>query len=273
MAAVTTMNGYSLLGVPLSIIAAGGHSTQVRTGEVATILEHVAQRFHAEVEPLVTFHGWRSVATNEAVGGHPRSNHPSGTALDLNGYRHPYRATTTGFTPAQVVALRRILAEVAPVVRWGGDFPAALRDGMHFEIVGTRAQVAEIAARIARPAPAAPAAAPTPTPTAEDDLMADWTYDEARAALGTINALAVDLKAIADAAKLAPNRHADTLAAVAKVDAGIVLSLTSAENLGRGITTLVARAPGATAATALTDADLAHIATAVADEQHRRSAA
>jgi len=103
--------------------------------------------------------------------------------------------------------------------------------------------------------------------------MADWTYDEARAALGTINALAVDLKAIADAAKLAPNRHADTLAAVAKVDAGIVLSLTSAENLGRGITTLVARAPGATAATALTDADLAHIATAVADEQHRRSAA
>ena len=150
----TTMNGWSLTRVPLATIAAGGHSTQVRAGAVATVLSHVARRFHAEVEPLVTFYGWRSVATNAAVGGHPRSNHPSGTAFDANGYRHPYKAPIN-FTAAQVAAIRRILAEVAPVVRWGGDFGAALRDGMHFEIVGTAAQVAAVAARLTtHPAPA-----------------------------------------------------------------------------------------------------------------------
>lgn len=145
--ATTTMNGYSLVSVPLTTITAGGRSTQVRAGAVAVVLAHVARRFHAEVEPLVTFHGWRSVLTNVIVGGHPRSNHPSGTAFDANGYRHPYRAPVN-FTAAQVRAIRRILAEVAPVVRWGGDFGAALRDGMHFEIVGTTAQVAAVAARL-----------------------------------------------------------------------------------------------------------------------------
>ena len=153
--ATTTMNGWSLTSVPLATITAGGRSTQVRAGAVATILGHVARRFHAEVEPLVTFHGWRSVATNASVGGHPRSNHPSGTAFDANGYAHPYKAPVN-FTAAQVAAIRRILAEVAPVVRWGGDFGAALRDGMHFEIVGSEAQVVAIAARLT-PAPTAPA--------------------------------------------------------------------------------------------------------------------
>src|SRR5665648_258561 len=159
----TTMNGWSLTRVPLATIAAGGHSTQVRSGPVATVLAHVARRFHAEVEPLVTFYGWRSVATNAAVGGHPRSNHPSGTAIDCNGFRHPYKAKVN-CTPAQVAAIRRILAEVAPVVRWGGDFGVALRDGMHFEIVGTAAQVTAVAARLTTH--------PTPAPAQEDDMSA-----------------------------------------------------------------------------------------------------
>ena len=161
----TTMNGWSLTRVPLATIAAGGHSTRVRAGAVATVLGHVARRFHAEVEPLVTFYGWRSVATNAAVGGHPRSNHPSGTAIDFNGYAHPYKAPIN-FTAAQVAAIRRILAEVAPVVRWGGDFGAALRDGMHFEIVGTAAQVTAVAARLTiHPIPAPL----TPLPLSEED--------------------------------------------------------------------------------------------------------
>ena len=156
------MNGWSLTSVPLAAITAGGHSTQVRAGAVATVLEHVARRFHAEVEPLVTFYGWRSVATNAVVGGHPRSNHPSGTALDFNGYRHPYKAPVN-FSAAQVAAIRRILAEVAPVVRWGGDFGAKLRDGMHFEIVGAAVQVATVAARLT--------AQPAPAPAQEDTML------------------------------------------------------------------------------------------------------
>jgi len=165
----TTMNGWSLTRVPLATIAAGGHSTRVRAGAVATVLGHVARRFHAEVEPLVTFYGWRSVATNAAVGGHPRSNHPSGTAIDFNGYAHPYKAPIN-FTAAQVAAIRRILAEVAPVVRWGGDFGAALRDGMHFEIVGTAAQVTAVAARLTiHPIPAP--LTPLPQSKEDDDMI------------------------------------------------------------------------------------------------------
>lgn len=187
--ATTTMNGWSLTSVPLATITAGDHSTQVRTGAVATVLEHVARRFHAEVEPLVTFYGWRSVAMNATVGGHPRSNHPSGTAFDANGYRHPYRAPVN-FTAAQVAAIRRILAEVAPVVRWGGDFGAALRDGMHFEIVGTAAQVAVAAARLTThptPAPSAPL-----TPSEDDDMipLIERTYRDLCDRTGSLDEIA-----------------------------------------------------------------------------------
>ncbi len=149
MAATTSMNGWSLIATAsgdLESITAGGLSTKVRAGDVATVLEYVARAFHSAVEPLVTFHGWRSVATNTAVGGHPRSNHPSGTAIDCNGARHPrYRAGT--FTAAQVSSIRGILAACAPVVRWGGDWGADI-DEMHFEVVGTPAQVAAVARRL-----------------------------------------------------------------------------------------------------------------------------
>src|SRR5690606_39638530 len=43
--------------------------------------------------------------------------------------------------------IRKILAEVDGTVRWGGDF-SGTKDEMHFEIVGTGAQVAQVARRI-----------------------------------------------------------------------------------------------------------------------------
>lgn len=166
------MNGWSLSGFTTETIVAGGRATAVRAGDVAVILGYVARAFHAEVEPIVTFHGYRTVAVNAAVGGHPRSNHPAGCAIDLNGFRHPYRRHH-GFTPLQVAAIRRILAYAGGVVRWGGDFPKALEDGMHFEVVGTAAQVRAVANRLrrdlaAKPVPTRPAsptpARPVPTP-------------------------------------------------------------------------------------------------------------
>lgn len=136
-------------------------TTQVLIGDSATVLQEVARRFNATVEPLTTFFGWRSLATNTASGGIPDSNHMSGTAIDLNGGKHPRYRTGT-FSGDQVAAIRKILADL-PGVKWGGDYPVSEIDQMHFEIVGTPAVIATTAAKI-RAAQAPPR--PTPAPVA-----------------------------------------------------------------------------------------------------------
>ncbi|WP_448062039.1 M15 family metallopeptidase [Cellulomonas hominis] len=244
MVATTTMNGWSLTDVPLATVTAGDRSTEVRAGDTALVLAHVAQRFHHEVEPIETFHGWRSVATNAAVGGHPRSNHPSGTAIDLNGARHPYKQAH-GFSAAQVAAIRAILAEVSPVVRWGGDFGAALLDGMHFEIVGTAAQVAAVAARLT-----------TSTSSLEDDMpsaqeIAKAVVDELMGRLiiagdgglpqevqfgPLIGDMAVHVRRAAAAATAAPTAQAVAEATLAQLvvagDGGLPQTITVGQALG-----------------------------------------
>ena len=119
-------------------------------GDVRTVLDHVAARFDAEVEPVDRDSSW-GWGYRTVRGDSDLSNHASGTSIDLNATEHPLGATDT-FTDDQVAALREILAEVAPVVAWGGDFSRA--DEMHFEIVGDAAAVAEVAARLrGEPAP------------------------------------------------------------------------------------------------------------------------
>lgn len=166
-----TMNGAERIDYDdgrLTTITAGGRSTRVRAGDAATILAYVAQQFHERVEPLQTFHGWRSLAVNTASGGIGNSNHLSGTALDCNGGRHPrYRAGT--FTREQVGALRAILADVnaaagETVLRWGGDWGSQV-DEMHLELVGSPAAWARAAASIRATAPVSnPGHTTTPIP-------------------------------------------------------------------------------------------------------------
>lgn len=118
-------------------------------GDVRTVLDHVAARFDAEVEPVDPDSSWgwgyRTVR-GEGDDAETLSNHASGTSIDLNATEHPLGATDT-FSDDQVAAIRAILAEVAPVVAWGGDFDGRA-DEMHFEIVGDAAAVAEVAARL-----------------------------------------------------------------------------------------------------------------------------
>lgn len=119
-------------------------------GDVRTVLDHVAARFDAEVEPVDRDSSW-GWGYRTVRGDSDLSNHASGTSIDLNATEHPLGSTGT-FSDDQVAAIREILAEVAPVVAWGGDF--ARGDEMHFEIVGDPAAVAEVAARLrGEPAP------------------------------------------------------------------------------------------------------------------------
>lgn len=168
-------NGWS--NDPPSLVELGvpgvADTGSVRAGVVAQLFDLFLDDFHRTVEPLRTINGFRSYALNKASGGIETSNHRSGTALDLNGYRHPYEPSAPkpyndGFTDAQTAQIRRLLAKYE-VIKWGMDFNRGYRDAMHFEIRGTAAQVAAVVARLT-PRPTPPPPAPTPPAPAPPEI-------------------------------------------------------------------------------------------------------
>jgi hypothetical protein len=118
----------------------------VRRGDVATVLHYVAERFHHTVEPLHAGQCWGYAYRKIRGSSTALSNHASGTAIDLNAPAHPLGAHGT-FSPAEVAAIRRILAFCDHAVRWGGDYHGR-KDEMHFEIVGSASDVALVAKKI-----------------------------------------------------------------------------------------------------------------------------
>lgn len=105
---------------------------RVRGGSVATILGYISDEFHKRVEPVRKDWSWGYAyrPIRNATSGY--SNHASATAIDLNAPEHPLGARNT-FSAAQVREIRKILAEVGGLVRWGGDY-FSRGDEMHFEI-------------------------------------------------------------------------------------------------------------------------------------------
>jgi len=170
-----SQNGWSVgtsgqLGVVPLVVAGIAFPPGVRGGDVATVLGYVAQQFHNRVEHLYTPGCWGYAFRPVAGQTTGYSNHASGTAIDINAPTHPLAKVGT-FTPQQAAEIRRIVAEVAPAVRWGGDY-SGRKDEMHFEINASAATVAAVAARIrggGAPAPTPPsgggvAAPPFPLP-------------------------------------------------------------------------------------------------------------
>jgi hypothetical protein len=135
----------------------------VRAGPAGQLLVAAAARWHREVEPLVAGTCWGYADRTVRGSATDLSNHASGTAIDLNAPQHPLgTAPSANFTPAKIVAVRRIVAAYAPCLRWGGDYTGR-KDGMHLEIVASERQCAAVLGS-PRPSPS-----PTPRPT-EDDL-------------------------------------------------------------------------------------------------------
>jgi hypothetical protein len=123
----------------------------VADGPAGDVLMHVLGRIDREVEDI----DLRSVmgeaddwgyANRSIRGSTAVSNHASATAVDINATRHGLGARGT-FSPAAVAQIRRILADVDNVVRWGGDYTGRA-DEMHFEINADYAAVARVAARL-----------------------------------------------------------------------------------------------------------------------------
>jgi hypothetical protein len=143
----------------------------VLAGDVSVVLGYVLGRIHDQVEPLHP--GWCWGYNFRASTNSPNtlSCHSSGTAADVNAPDHGDGAHGT-FTPEQQDWIRQILREVGGVVTWGGDWD----DDMHFEIGGTPAEVAAVAAGLAAQGQLPPGAEQPPT-TNEGETVTDQEID------------------------------------------------------------------------------------------------
>lgn len=154
-------------GIEPLVIAGESFAPGVRKGDVHTVLSYVLTQFHNRVEHLVepTWHqadDW-GFAFRQNRNANNISCHGSATAADANATRHPNGVRGT-FTKAQVAEIHRILSEVDNLVRWGGDFTGT-PDEMHFEIIGTPAQIAALARKLSGGAPVTVKPVPAPHPS------------------------------------------------------------------------------------------------------------
>lgn len=149
---MNTQNGWSIIQANYSTLDRSnvpGTNVQpapgVRKGDVAVVLHEVARQFHLNVQSLVKGWAW-GWAQPQVLPGGTYSNHGSGTAIDLNAPNFPMGKRN--MTAKQISECRKIVTNMSGVVRWGGEYPGANVDQMHFEIVGNDAQVKELAGRI-----------------------------------------------------------------------------------------------------------------------------
>jgi len=176
----TTNNGWPVVAsaaVTRVYLAADRDGVLVLRGDVERALSWLVREIHTRVEPVTVVNGWRSAADNARFGGAAGSNHMSGTAIDVNGGQHPYelhlpasqRGTRyrSGWTAAQVAAIRSILARADGLFAWGLDYPSGFRDAMHFDIAKGRtpADVARFVAAVTTPP------APEPVRGEDDETM------------------------------------------------------------------------------------------------------
>ena len=141
-----SQNGYRANDRSLIVsISVPGGKLAVRKGDVAVIMQYIAEQFHSTVEPLKWPGNW-GYAERKIRGGSSLSNHASGTAIDLNAPRHYLGAVGT-FTSSQVRAIRKILSACEGTIRWGGDYRGR-KDEMHFEINAGTAKVARVAKKL-----------------------------------------------------------------------------------------------------------------------------
>jgi hypothetical protein len=135
----------------------------VKSGDVDKVLGYVADQFHTRVEALHSGWCW-GYNFKQISGSSTYSNHASGTAIDINAPDHPYGSKGT-FNSSQVSAIRAILSETSPAVRWGGDYSGSGVDEMHFEINANASTVASVAARLGGGAPPSGQAPAYPLPS------------------------------------------------------------------------------------------------------------
>lgn len=153
-----SQNGYS--ANDRSLIASYQVTPKVRMtfrkGDVATVMVWAFQRFDKYIESLYVPGCWGYAERPIRGSSTTLSNHASGTAGDGNAPSHPLGVPIPKtFSQKQIDDIRIHILNPArvdghPVLRWGGNYTGR-KDGMHFEIIGTPAQVAKLADYIKNP--------------------------------------------------------------------------------------------------------------------------
>lgn len=117
-------------------------------GDVAYIFRWLAGRYDVRVERIVKgwCWGWH---VKDIEGSKVKSNHGSGTAIDINAPANPMGQGTTkkSMTSSQIAECHKLEDESDNVLRWGGDY-VSRNDPMHWEIIGSRAAVRQFAAKL-----------------------------------------------------------------------------------------------------------------------------
>jgi hypothetical protein len=125
----TSANGWPLghKDIQQFKVEGSGAVVALRSGDVATVLLHVARRFHYEAAML-------SPGQISQTAGSARfeSNYQSGTAFAIRPDLYPAGVKGNLF-PHELAVVRDILAECEGVVRWGGDFKKSPKEG-HFQL-------------------------------------------------------------------------------------------------------------------------------------------
>ncbi|MGC9668436.1 hypothetical protein ACNTMW_18000 [Planosporangium sp. 12N6] len=120
-------NGWTIEPGAVSMYRIEGSKASValRQGLAATVLLHVARRWHYEIAPLGTGEGTVAGHTNDrTVRADFESNYLSGTAIALYPNAYPVGGSEK-LTSYQEVIVRDILADCDGTVVWGGDLDPA----------------------------------------------------------------------------------------------------------------------------------------------------
>lgn len=143
-----SQNGYSIDGSLISSFLVPGTSVKLnlRKGATSVVLLDFAAWFAKNIEPL---HQEQCGGYNNRpiAGSKTKSNHASGTAIDLNWNEHP-RGNKDTFTAAERAKIDARLAYYEGAIRAGMNYQTATDDDMHFEINKDLAFVTRIAQKI-----------------------------------------------------------------------------------------------------------------------------
>lgn len=150
---VLSQNGWPAQASPAgtSTFTAGGVSFRAANPDVAVCAGELITRYVAEVEPIkgpvLDDWSWAERVIRGSESG-TITNHASMTAWDLNALKYPQG--TDNMPDAKIALVHRILATIVTpdgrrVFRWGGDYVNAKLDQMHYEIVVSKADVADAA--------------------------------------------------------------------------------------------------------------------------------
>jgi hypothetical protein len=159
----TSQNGWSandITQTSVELIPGTQRKLRLRKGDAGWLLRRIASFVDQHVENIdeSVQDDWGYAERPIRGSATELSNHASGTAEDLNATQHQL-GVTNSWSAAEMNAIHAHLREyVDPatgknVIRWGQDY-SNRKDGMHFEIVGSPAAVARVAAKLRNAAPA-----------------------------------------------------------------------------------------------------------------------